>query len=135
MFQLSAFQRNAFQIGFTAVPVPVGGGSSARPDGAWRKSYNEAMAKLQDQARLEYLEQQKKDTKLEIDLTQIRLDKIEKRRLRALADITLQNLLLTELQALENLRIEYAELQRRLFFIRDEEETLLVLLLSDPFYA
>jgi len=141
MFQLSGFQRNAFQIGFVgSVPVQ-GGGSSARPtettkqDGNWRRSYNEAMAKLQDSARLEYIQEQKRETQREIDLTEIRLAKIEKRRLAKLADITLQNLLLAELQQLQALEVMRAELQQQLAMLIDEEEAILVLLLSSPFYA
>lgn len=131
MFQLSAFQRNAFQIGFTATLPPQGGG--AKPYRVEFEPYHAQKAKWEDEQR--ELRRKQEEVKRQLEITEKRIRAIEKRRLSKLADEMLQVNLLQAMREAEELRIEYASLLQLYTQYRQEEDAIIVLLLSYPFFA
>lgn len=127
-FQHSGYQNNAYQI----VPLQqqVGGGG---------RTYNYDYANLYERTKAEYyerkrLEDKKAEIKAESEDKEKQISELELRRLRKLDDYRMQMELIALLKEQNYLLGELQSLERRLFFYRQQQNAILAILLSSPFW-
>jgi len=121
MFQSNAFQSNAFQTSLSTQLIPNGGRSREYQPYAYELQNNQAIADRQREDKLE--------AENEARAVQYKLDDLEFRRLRDLADESMQLELLALLQQQQDLQNLLVELElQRLIRQRNEDDLLVILM-------
>jgi hypothetical protein len=131
MFQGSAFQRSGFQIaGYGAAP-------SLTPNGGGRhREYQPTYYELENHRRkLKAYKDSERETELELKSVEYKIEDLEFRRLRDLADETMQLQLIALIKEQQILTMLLKELQMKKEQWRKEEDDILILLMSQPFFA
>ena len=126
-FQSNSFQRNAWQIlSGGAVPAPPA------PNGNRRIEYTPTSYELENARRkLQKFKDEEREAKVELLSIDYKLEELELRRLRDLADESLQLELIALLRQQQIFQQIYNELQNQRMMEEDNE--LLILLASLPF--
>ena len=121
MFQSNAFQSNAFQTSLSTQLIPNGGRNREYQPYAYELQNNQAIADRQREDKLE--------AENEARAVQYKLDDLEFRRLRDLADESMQLELLALLQQQQDLQNLLVELElQRLIRQRNEDDLLVILM-------
>lgn len=128
-FQGNAFQSNAWQI-VTAISVITPNG------GAVRHEYQPTYYELENhRKKLKAFKDSEREAELELKSVEYKIEDLEFRRLRDLADKNMQLELIALIKEQHILNQLLQELQIRKQQWRREEDDILILMMSMPFYA
>jgi chromosome segregation ATPase len=128
MFQSSAFQSFAFQtvVGIVAL-TPNGGAPEPYQSSSHQiQQFNKESAKYAEKIQ---------QVKTEARAVEYKLDDLEFRRLKDLADEAMQLELLLLLQEQQNLQLLLVDLQEKESMMRMLDDEFLILIMAQPFYA
>lgn len=128
-FQSNAFQSNAWQIvGAVAAITPNGG--------AIRREYQPTYYELENhRKKIEAVKDSEREAEIELKSVEYKIEDLEFRRLRDLADETMQSELIALLKEQQILTLILQELQIKQQRWRREEDDILILIMSCPLYA
>lgn len=131
-FQWSAFQWNAFQIARNNASAPLAPNGNRPRDWEYTPTHYE----LENHRRkLEQYKDSQREAEVELVAVQYKIEDLELKRLRDLADETMQMQLLGLLKEQQIIQQILVELQIKKERWRREEDDILILLLSLPFNA
>lgn len=129
MFQGSAFQRSGFQIANYGIGLNPNGGGRHR-------EYQPTYYELENHRRkLEAYKDSERETELELKSVEYKIEDLEFRRLRDLADESMQLELIALIKEQHILNQILRELQIKKEMWRREEDDIIVIMMSMPFYA
>jgi len=131
-FQSNAFQINAFQI------IPLSSAPAARsdPNGNRNREYTPTYYELENtRKKLQKYKDEEREAQIELLSVQYKIEDLELKRLHDLSDEVMQLELLALLKEQQVLQFLLKELQIQKDKLRREDDELLILLMSQPFFT